>query len=87
MQFHIKEMKQRGAVSKAARGQGQAALSSRGKILRDQQDVEGSFLFSSKTGAVVRANRKMVTLFVENSPTRYKLWVNSPMIRSATMIS
>lgn len=58
VQFHIKEMKQRGDVSKAARWQGQAALSSRGTILRDQQDVEGSFLFSSKMGVVVRANRK-----------------------------
>lgn len=44
MQFH------RGDVSKAARWQGQAALSSRGTMLRDQQDVEGSFLFSSKMG-------------------------------------
>lgn len=82
---HIKERRQRADVSKTTGWREHEALSSRGKILRDQQDDE--FFFSSKMGFVVPANEEVVTLFAENSPTWFQLWVNSPVIRNSSMIS
>ena len=59
-----------------------------------RQDSEGSagwwfffYLFPSKMGFVVPANEEVVTLFAENSPTWFQLWVNSPVIRNSSMIS
>lgn len=49
IQSHIKELRQRGGVSKAGRWQGCSALGSAGRVLRDQRMLR-FYLFSQVTG-------------------------------------
>lgn len=84
---HIKELRLRGEVCKGSRWPGCAALRNKRQDFEESAGYWGLISFSRKMLPAVRADKKVVTLFAENAPTWFKLWVNSIVMKDSSVIS